>query len=181
MTMGPIELLLLGAVDTDFGDRLAAELDRLRASDVIRVIDALVLTMTPDGGVETLRLGNLSPQEAVELGGTIGALAGFRLDGPAGAREGAEVGATEAATEGMSVFTEDDAYELLAGVPDGSAVAMLLLEHHWASGLRDVLARSGASTIASRVLLAGDLAGEPSDSLDDAAQRRRAEFLVARG
>ena len=181
MTLGPIELVLLRAADTDFGSRLAAELDLLRAGDAVRVIDAVVLTPTADGGIRTLRLGNLTPRETVEIGGTIGALTGYGLDGPAGMREGAETGALEAAVEGMSVFTDDDARDLLAGVPTGWGVAMLLLEHHWAGGLRDALARSGASTIASRVLLAGDLAGEPSDTLDDAAQRRRADLFTAPG
>jgi hypothetical protein len=41
--MGPVQMMVLGFAEPDFTGRIAAELDRLRAHDLVRIIDALVV------------------------------------------------------------------------------------------------------------------------------------------
>jgi hypothetical protein len=41
------------------------------------------------------------------------------------------------------VFSEEEAWDVLEDIPNDSAAALLLLEHHWAVPLRDAIARAG--------------------------------------
>jgi uncharacterized membrane protein len=91
---------------------------------------------TADGEVEVMHLSNLSTDEAVELGSKVGALIGLGFEGEPGLEAGAVAGA-EAAADGVSVFSDDDAWDVLAEIPNDSAAALLLIEHHWAVPLRD--------------------------------------------
>ena len=58
---------------------------------------------------------------------------------------GAEIGA-EAAAEGIDVFSGEE-WDVLEDIPNDSAAALLLLEHHWAVPLRDAIARAGGFRI----------------------------------
>ena len=48
---------------------------------------------------------------------------------------GAEAGA-EAAADGIGVFSDGEAWDVLEAIPDDSAAALILLEHHWAVPLQ---------------------------------------------
>jgi len=57
---------------------------------------------------------------------------------------GAAAGAEQAAAEGgLHVFTEQEGWDVLKDIPNDSAAALILLEHHWAVPLRDAIARAG--------------------------------------
>src|SRR5690349_4595085 len=73
MAIGPVQLLVLGFNQPDFHGEIIAELERLRATDTVRVIDSLAVYKDADGEVEVEHLSNLTEDEAVELGSTIGA------------------------------------------------------------------------------------------------------------
>ena len=47
---------------------MIAELERLRESDMVRVIDAIAVYKDAGGELETEHLSNLTEQEAIELG-----------------------------------------------------------------------------------------------------------------
>jgi len=55
---------------------------------------------------------------------------------------GAAAGA-EAAADGVQVFSDQEAWDVLEDIPNDSAAALLLIEHHWAVPLRDAIARAG--------------------------------------
>src|SRR5260370_23658731 len=84
MAIGPVQLLVLGFHQPDFHGEIIAELERLRESDTVRVIDSLAVYKDSGGELEGEHLSNLPEQEAVELGTTIGALLGLGLDGEQG-------------------------------------------------------------------------------------------------
>ena len=65
MAIGPVQLIVLGFVQPDFKGEVIAELERLRQSDTIRVIDALAVYKHDDGEIETQRLSNLTDAEEV--------------------------------------------------------------------------------------------------------------------
>ena len=52
-------------------------------------------------------------------------------------------GAETAAEEGIHVFSDEEAADVLEKIPDDSAAALILLEHHWAVPLRDAILRAG--------------------------------------
>jgi uncharacterized membrane protein len=142
MAIGPVQLLVLGFNHPNFHGEVIQELERLRESDTIRVIDALAVHKDADGEMEVAHLSNLTDEEAVELGSKVGALIGLGIEGEEGLEKGAEAGA-EAAADGVQVFSDEQAWDVLEDIPNDSAAALLLIEHHWAVPLRDAIARTG--------------------------------------
>ena len=100
MAVGPVQLIVLGFDHPDFHGEIIEELERLRESDTVRVIDALAVHKDADGEIEVVHLSNLTRDEAIELGSKIGALIGLGIEGEegveAGALAGAEAGAKTA-------------------------------------------------------------------------------------
>jgi uncharacterized membrane protein len=156
MAIGPVQLIVLGFPEPNFHGEIIAELERLRESDTVRVVDALAVYKDPDGEIEVAHLSNLSDDEAVELGSKVGALIGLGIEGEEGVDSGARAGA-EAAADGIQVFSEDDAWDVLEEIPNGSAAALLLLEHHWAVPLRDAIANAGGFRISDGFISPLDL------------------------
>jgi uncharacterized membrane protein len=158
MSVGPVQLIVLGFTHPEFHGEIVAELERLRENDAVRVIDALAVYKDADGGIEVEHLSNLTTDEAVELGTKIGALIGLGIEGEEGMEAGAAAGA-EAAAEGTEFFTDEDAWDVLEEIPNDSAAALLLLEHHWAVPLRDAVARANGFRINDAFISPLDLVG----------------------
>jgi uncharacterized membrane protein len=175
MAIGPVQLIVLGFPDPDFHGEVIEELERLRQSDTIRVIDALAVYKDAAGEIEAMHLSNLSQDEAIELGSVVGALIGLGFDGEEGAEAGAQAGA-EAAADGISVFPENEAWDVLEDIPNGSAAAVLLLEHHWAVGLRDAVARAGGFRVSDGFISPLDLVGVGLVTAEEAAQLHSVEM-----
>ena len=178
MAIGPVQLIVLGFPDPDFHGEIIEELERLRQSDTVRVIDALAVYKDAAGEIEAMHLSNLSQDEAIELGSVVGALIGLGFDGEEGAEAGAQAGA-EAAADGISVFPEDEAWDVLEDIPNGSAAAVLLLEHHWAVGLRDAVARAGGFRVSDGFISPLDLIGVGLVTAAEAAELHRVEMASA--
>jgi len=156
MAIGPVQLLVLGFDHPDFQGEVIKELETLRESDTIRVIDALAVFKDADGDIEVAHLSNITRDEAIELGSAIGALVGLGIDGEEGMEIGAEIGA-EAGAEGLNVFTDEDAWDVIEEIPNDSAAALLLIEHHWAVGLRNAVFRAGGFRISDGFISPQDL------------------------
>jgi uncharacterized membrane protein len=159
MAIGPVQLIVLGFNHPNFHGEVIAELERLRASDTVRVIDSLAVYKDADGELEVEHLSNLTQEEAIELGTKIGALVGLGIAGEEGMEAGAEAGAEEAAEEGINVFGDADEWDVLEDIPNDSAAALILLEHHWAVPLRDAIARAGGFRISDGFISPLDLVG----------------------
>ena len=178
MAIGPVQLIVLGFSHPDFHGEIIAELERLRESDTVRVIDSLAVYKTADGDVEVEHLSNLSTDEAIELGSKIGALIGLGIDGEEGAEEGAVAGA-EAAADGVQVFSEQEAWDVLDDIPNDSAAALILLEHHWAVPLRDAIARAGGFRLGDGFISPLDLVEIGLVSAEDAEELHAMETAAA--
>jgi uncharacterized membrane protein len=168
MAIGPVQLLVLGFSEPDFHGEILEELERLRESDAVRVIDALAVWKDADGEIEVMHLSNLSRDEAIELGSKVAALIGLGIDGEEGMEIGAEVGAEQAAEEGIKVFSDEQAWDVLEDIPNDSAAALLLLEHHWAVPLRDAIARAGGFRVSDGFISPLDLVEIGLVSADEA-------------
>jgi uncharacterized membrane protein len=158
MAIGPVQMIVLGFNHPDFHGEIIAELERLRASDTVRVIDSLAVYKDADGQLEVEHLSNLSKDEAIELGTVIGALIGLGIEGEDGMAAGALAGAA-AGADGINVFADADAaeWDVLDDIPNDSAAALILLEHHWAIPLRDAIARAGGFRLADGFISPLDL------------------------
>ena len=174
MAIGPVQLLVLGFNHPNFHGEIIQELERLRESDTVRVIDALAVHKDADGEIEVQHLSNLTKDEAIELGSKIGALIGLGFEGEEGMEAGAVAGA-EAAAAGVSAFSEEDAWDVIEEIPNGSAAALLLIEHHWAVPLRDAIASAGGFRISDGFISPLDLVEIGLLSADEAAQLKDLE------
>lgn len=156
MAIGPVQLLVLGFNQPDFQGEIRKELQLLRDNELVRVIDALAVEKDSEGAVSILHESQLSDDEAAEFGALVGALVGLGAAGAEGAAEGAERGA-QAVEDRGGVLSDEDAWDVLAEIPEGSAAALILLEHRWAIPLRDAIARAGGFRLASEFISPLDL------------------------
>jgi uncharacterized membrane protein len=155
MAIGPVQLLVLGFSHPDFHGEIRGELNLLRDNDLVRVIDALAVRKDADGNVTTLHQSQLSTDEQRAFGALVGGLIGLGAAGEEGFELGAERGA-EAVDERGGVFDEE-AWDVLADIPEDSAALLILLEHRWAIPLRDAIARAGGFRLASEFISPLDL------------------------
>jgi uncharacterized membrane protein len=178
MAIGPVQLIVLGFQHPNFHGEVIAELERLRASDTVRVIDSLAVYKDKDGELEVEHLSNLSQDEAVELGSKVGALVGLGIEGEEGMERGAVAGA-EAAQDGVHAFSDQDAWDVIEDIPNDSAAALILLEHHWAVPLRDAIMRAGGFRIGDGFISPLDLIEIGLVSAEDAKQLHDRETSAA--
>jgi len=178
MAIGPVQLIVLGFDHPDFHGEIIAELEKLRESDTVRVIDSLVVYKDADGELAVEHLSNLSEEEAIELGSKVGALVGLGIEGEEGLETGAELGA-EAGADGIQVFDDEDAWDVIEEIPNDSAAALILLEHHWAVPLRDAVARAGGFRIADGFISPLDLVEIGLVTAEEAEQLHAQETAAA--
>jgi len=180
MAVGPVQLVVLGFEHPDFHGEIIAELERLRESDTIRVIDSLAVYKDAEGDLEVEHLSNLTKDEAIELGSTIGALIGLGIEGEEGLEAGAAAGAKAAAEAGVHPISDnDDVWDVLEEIPNDSAAALILIEHQWAVPLRDAVLRAGGFRISDGFISPLDLVGIGLVSADEASQHHEMETKAA--
>jgi hypothetical protein len=150
MAIGPVQLIVLGFNHPDFHGEIIAEFERLKASDTVRVIDSLAVYKDAHGELTVEHLSNLSEDEAIELGSKVAALVGLDIEGEE---------SDEPDAGAVDVFSDEQAWDVLEDIPNDSAAALVLIEHHWAVPLRDAIARAGGFRIADGFISPLDLVG----------------------
>ena len=88
MAMGPVQMLVLGFAEPNFTGKIAAELDRLREHEFVKIVDALVVNKDENGDITALQVTDLSQDESIEMGAIAGALIGFGYGGRRGRDRG---------------------------------------------------------------------------------------------
>ena len=180
MAIGPVQLIVIGFNHPDFHGEIIAELERLHDEDTVRVIDALAVHKDADGEIEVVHLSNLSKDEAIELGSKVGALIGLGIEGEEGAVYGAVLGGV-AGADGVEVFSDEQAWDVLEEIPNDSAAALVLLEHHWAVPLRDAIVRAGGFRISDGFISPLDLVDIGLVSAEEAKELHAIETAGSAG
>jgi uncharacterized membrane protein len=155
LTLGPVQMLVVGFDDPKFTGEIREELARLKDHDIARVIDLLLVRKNEDGEVEVVQQSDLGQEEAEEFGAIVGALVGFGAEGDEGVESGAIAGAAE--LEDGHVFDDNAVWYLSDAIPEGTAAAVALIEHRWAIPLRDKIAKAGGMTLADEWIHPADL------------------------
>ena len=155
LTLGPVQMLVVGFEGDNFKGEIREELERLREHDIIRLIDLLLVKKNDDGELEVLQQSDLDQDEAEEFGAIVGALVGFGAGGEEEAERSAIAGANE--LEDGHVFDDEAVWYLGDAIPDGTAAAVALLEHRWAIPLRDKIAQAGGITLSDAWIHPADL------------------------
>jgi uncharacterized membrane protein len=154
MTIGPVQLLIVGFVGGEFKGEIAKVLTDLRERDVIRLIDMGVVRKDEDGVITMIEHSDLSQDETIEFGATVGALIGLGVAGEEGAEAGAIAGA-EAALDGGMI--EDQVWYIADEIPEGTAAAVALIEHRWAIPLRSAIQDAGGFLVSDAWIHPTDL------------------------
>jgi uncharacterized membrane protein len=136
----PFQMLSIAFDGNRFKGEILPELERLKQEGVVRVVDLLAVRKDAAGAVAVLTASDLEWEEATRFGAYIGTLVGFGAGGPEGAERGAIAGAAELADG--HVFDDEDTERLISIVPEGSTIAILLLEHLWALPLLHAIERA---------------------------------------
>jgi hypothetical protein len=160
----PAQLLIYEfGPEGSFEGQLGGALERFEGSGGLRVLEAMFIRRDAESGeleIIALRGGG--------AGGLISPILDFRLD-PGGRRRATE----RALAADQPVIPPDTLRELGSALVPGGAMAALLIEHRWAEGLEDAVARTGGTRLASDFVEARTLA-ELVGELSAAADRRSA-------
>ena len=128
----PLQVIALSfSRDAGAEDRILAEVDRLRGRGVLRLLDMLFVAKSQDGTIERLAIG-----DDEDFGSLLAAVVPSANGGPA-----------VPASAGGPAFDPADAQALAGSLQPGTALAFLLVEHHWAAPLFDAIAEAGGALI----------------------------------
>jgi len=155
MSVGPVQMLILGFEDPKFTGEGLAELARLGDEGVVRLVDLLAVWKDEDGNVMVLQDTQLSKDEAQEFGAVVGGLIGLGMAGDEGFEAGAEAGME--AMEDQHLLDADDVWYAADAIPNSTAAVIALIEHRWAIPLRNIIAGAGGFVLADEWIHAKDL------------------------
>jgi uncharacterized membrane protein len=170
MPIGPVQLIVVGFEHPDFRGEILEELEKLRESDTIGVLDALAVFKDADGNVEVAHLSNMTHEEAIEAGSMVASLLNFEIEGEESPAAAGETGGED----------PEDAWDVIEEIPNDSAAALFLIEHRWIVPLRDAVARAGGFRLADGFISPLDLAEiglvsrEEAERLNKLARRAQA-------
>jgi DNA-binding NarL/FixJ family response regulator len=137
--------------DAGFEARILEEVDQLQGRGILRVLDMLFVAKASDGTLERLTIGD--DEDFGEL-----------LSG---------IVPIEPVTSGdVSGFAPGDAWALAESLPPSTALAFLLVEHHWATPLFEAISETGGTLLGGGFLSpdAGMLVATEVAAMEEAAQ-----------
>jgi len=122
MSIGPVEILVVGFPGSQFTGDIAPALAELVEGGLIRVIDIVFVTKSAEGEIVGVELS--------ELDDATSALFHPHVEEPSG------------------MLADEDIEDLGAELAPGSSAAILLFEHVWATRFRDAVLGSGGEIVA---------------------------------
>ncbi len=125
---GPVQVLVVGFEQPTFSGEVMAELDRLRQAGTVRLLDVLLVARAEDGTFESL------PFPASALPGAGALVAGI-------------LGDSDAGLASASKQVDRPTWSLADAIPVGATAAVALIEHLWASRLREAVHRAGGTAL----------------------------------
>jgi hypothetical protein len=131
MATGPVQLLVIDMGGGEPTGEILAELQRLAEHDIVRLLDLMVVRHHGDGQMEALEV-SATPDGGAKVAILTGLHGSDNVGGP-------PPGASE---------QEEDIWYVADAIPPGVTVAIALLEHRWAIGLREALQARGGSLLA---------------------------------
>jgi uncharacterized membrane protein len=147
MAIGPVQLVALSFDNAEIPAGVVEELRRLREAGIVRLVDAVWVAKDDQGDLVEVRSSDFDQEELDELAGLAGALFGFGVAGEDGVDAGTELGVALAETGDFGIG-QDEIDEVADIIPPGTSVALLMLEHQWAQGLREAVFDGGGDVIA---------------------------------
>jgi len=142
-----MQLIAIGFGHASLPTNFVDELRRLRDAGVVRLVDAVFVAKDEHDKLNTIRVSDITPEEAVLLGTIAGALVGYGAIGEEGIDRGAEIGMLSS-DDGLFGLSTDDVDEIADRIPRGTAATFILVEHLWAIGLKEAIHDAAGQVIA---------------------------------
>ncbi|HEY5727094.1 MAG TPA: DUF6325 family protein [Acidimicrobiia bacterium] len=121
-SVGPVEIVVLEFPGSRFNGEIVPALSELVDTGVVAILDLVVLTKDPDGGVEVLELIDMGDEDAAVFD---------ELDGDV-----------------IGLLSEDDLVAAGALLEPGSTAAVIVWENTWARRLVGAILDSGGRLVA---------------------------------
>jgi uncharacterized membrane protein len=157
MMLGPVQFVLFELQSDKLAGQIARAVRQASDNGSIRVLDALAIQRTKDGGVVSLGATELSPDQRIEYGAVVGGLMGLGLTGSGeGAAVGAQIGAETFATRNFGLSSAD-IQALAADLPPNTTALMVLFEHRWAIPVKRAVEQAHGVVLAQGMVRPQDL------------------------
>jgi hypothetical protein len=121
MSLGPIEVLVIGFPDNGFNGEIAPALADLVEAGTVRIADLLFIAKDADGTVASFEINELDDAVSSAYVHLVEELEGL--------------------------IGEEDIEDFGEGLEPGSSIALLVVEHLWAKSFADAVAGSGGVLI----------------------------------
>jgi hypothetical protein len=131
MATGPVQILVVDVGGGEPTGEVLAELQALAEQDIVRLLDLMVMRHHEDGQMEAFNVA-----ATPDGGAKVAVLTGLHD------------GATGGSPDPVATEEEQDLWYVADAIPPGTTVAIALLEHRWAIGLRDALEARGGQLLA---------------------------------
>jgi hypothetical protein len=125
MTIGPLELVVVGYEGDRIPRRIGVELGTLEHAGSVRIVDLAVLD-APEGVAAARMAHELTDEELRPLAGALGDV--------------------------MGSLRPEDLERAAAVLPPGGHAVVALVEHTWQTGLRDAVAGSASTMLLDELL-----------------------------
>jgi hypothetical protein len=140
-------VLALFAADENSAAAVCRELDLVRGHGALRLIDFVVIRKDEMGTLTTMSEGTAAETDGGDCGAALRRLAG--LETYLGTGPSARTAASDDSAFGLSCA---DVRAVVRGIPPGTAVALALFEHTWASALAAAIRQAGGHLLAHGML-----------------------------
>jgi len=118
MTLGPIEIVVLGFPGSKFTGEIRPKIEDLVHRGIVRIVDAVFIRKADDGSVRLLELQEISDDpELAEL--------------------------TAALSQQLDLVSGDDVDSFARDLAPGSSALVLAFEHTWLKPVRDAMVAAG--------------------------------------
>jgi|SRR4051794_23511508 len=163
MTLGPVQLVVLGFDDAALPQELIDQLHRWQADGTIRLVDAVFVAKNDQGDLVKIRDCRFSPEDAVLLGLLSSVLFESRV---VRSQRSAELGAL-AADAGEFGLNRDDIDQIADLIPRNSSAVFVLLEHLWAIDLKERVIQANGTVIAHGWITPSTLSASGDDWFEE--------------
>jgi uncharacterized membrane protein len=151
MAIGPLQLIAIGFEPTDRCQaRMHRELQELHGREIIRVLDALVVTKDSEGAIARLEGSQLSYDELGPAGQALSILIGLDRRDPV-ISPWTDMAALAFAEHNYGL-SRKDIIAIAEQLTPGEAAALLLIEHSWALRLKAAVRAAGGRMLAQSLV-----------------------------
>jgi hypothetical protein len=126
MTIGPLELVVIGYAGNRVPDEVGREFAALEHLGAVRLVDLVFVEKAPSGETTVTPARRMPPEAMKAFEGATGDL--------------------------MDLLPSGEVDQVASSLPPGTIAVAALFEHTWATGIRDTIARTGGFLVGDSVL-----------------------------